>query len=148
MINFKPISISDYRTAAPILKKSEEENCDHCFATMIVWSYRHPVEIFVEENTVFMRSVGHEHRWYLYPTGEMDSEKAVNMILSDAKTLGKKRCIYGISEKTAGFLKDKFGDVFSISEDRDGEDYIYLSSDLINLPGKNIRKSATTAPDL
>lgn len=140
MINFKPISVSDYRTAAPILKASRIENCDHCFATMVVWSYRHPVEISVEENTVFMRSLGNEHRWYLYPAGNMEPLKAIEQILSDAEKIGKKRCIYGIDEKSAVFLRENFGDILEISEDRDGEDYIYFASDLINLPGKKYQK--------
>ena len=140
MISFKPIQVSDYETVAPILAKSGIENCDHCFATMFVWSHRHNIEIAVEDNTVFMRSFGIEHRWYLYPAGDMDREKAIGIILEDAAANNIKRSIYGIDEENRQFLMDNFSQQLEVKEDRDGSDYIYNASDLINLPGKNYQK--------
>lgn len=140
MIKFRPITADDYSQVSRILKKSGIENCEHCFATMLVWSHRHPVEIAIEENTVFMRSFGIEHTWYIYPGGDMPDKKAIELILSDAAALGEKISIYGIDEKGADFLKENFSDKLSVKEDRNAADYIYLSSDLINLPGKNYQK--------
>ena len=140
MIEFRPIRAQDYTEVSPLLKKSGVENCDHCFATMLVWSHRHPVEIAVVENTVFMRSFGNEHWWYLYPAGEMPQDKAIDLILADADKNGRKISIYGIDRGGAEFLQKKYSHRLNVTEDRDGSDYIYLSSDLINLPGKNYQK--------
>ncbi|MBR4036453.1 MAG: DUF2156 domain-containing protein [Oscillospiraceae bacterium] len=137
-MKFRQIEIDDYEKVSQLLKQSGIENCEHCFATMLVWSKRHDVMIAVEENTVFMRSFGKEHIWYLYPRGDMEPEKAIEKILCDAD--GKKVSIYGVDEKNARFLQEYYGDVFDVREDRDSSDYLYRSSDLATLPGKNYQK--------
>ena len=138
MLKFRNIEIEDYEKVSPLLKSSGIENCEHCFATMLVWSMRHDIQIAVEENTVFMRSFGREHIWYLYPRGQMDKRQAIEKNIRDAD--GKKISIYGIDENNAEFLKENFSDIFDIKEDRNGADYIYRTSDLANLPGKNYQK--------
>lgn len=138
MLRFRNIEIEDYEKVSPLLKSSGIENCEHCFATMLVWSMRHDIQIAVEENTVFMRSFGREHIWYLYPRGQMDKRQAIEKIIRDAD--GKKISVYGIDENNAEFLKENFSDIFDIKEDRNGADYIYRTSDLANLPGKNYQK--------
>ena len=138
MLNFRQIEINDYEKVSQLFVKSGIENCEHCFATMLVWSKRHDVQIAVEENTVFMRSFGKEHVWYLYPRGDMDKTKAIEKIIRDAD--GKKISIYGIDELNAIFLNENFGDEFCVQEDRDGSDYLYKTEDLATLPGKNYQK--------
>ena len=138
MLKFRNIEIEDYEKVSPLLKSSGIENCEHCFATMLVWSMRHDIQIAVEENTVFMRSFGREHIWYLYPRGQMDKKQAIERIIRDAD--GKKISIYGIDENNAEFLKENFSEIFDIKEDRNGADYLYRTTDLANLPGKNYQK--------
>ena len=138
MLNFRQIEINDYEKVSQLFVKSGIENCEHCFATMLVWSKRHNVQIAVEENTVFMRSFGKEHIWYLYPRGDMDKAKAIEKIIRDAD--GKKISIYGIDELNAIFLNENFGDEFCVQDDRDGADYLYKTEDLATLPGKNYQK--------
>ena len=138
MLKFRNIEIEDYEKVSPLLKNSGIENCEHCFATMLVWSMRHDIQIAVEENTVFMRSFGREHIWYLYPRGQMDKKQAIEKIIRDAD--GKKISIYGIDENSAEFLKENFSEIFDIKEDRNGADYMYRTTDLANLPGKNYQK--------
>ena len=138
MLNFRQIEINDYEKVSQLFVKSGIENCEHCFATMLVWSKRHDVHIAVEENTVFMRSFGKRHIWYLLPRGEMDKKQAIEKIIRDAD--GKKISIYGIDELNAIFLNENFGDEFCVQEDRDGSDYLYKTEDLATLPGKNYQK--------
>jgi len=140
MIKFKKIGTEDFHRASAILKSSGIENCEHCFATMLVWSHRHPVEIAIEQNTVFMRSSGIKHTWYLWPAGEMPPEQAVDLIIADAARLGTAVSIYGIDQSGADFLYENYGEIFNITEDRNASDYIYLTTDLAQLPGKNYQK--------
>ena len=140
MINFRPLEINDFKKADEILKKYNVENCDHCFATMVVWSYRHPVEIAIEENTLFMRTQGPHTYWYLSPTGEMPFEKAVQLLIDDAKKVEHKAKIFAMDEKQKQTLEQYFPDEFEVELDRDAADYIYTSEDLRTLPGKNYQK--------
>ncbi len=138
MLHFRDIDIRDYEKVSRIFTESGIENCEHCFATMLVWSKRHDVKIAVEENTVFMRSFGKRHIWYLFPRGAMDKKQAIEKIIRDAD--GKKISIYGIDEKNAEFLVRNFSDIFDVIEDRDSFDYLYKTLDLATLPGKNYQK--------
>ncbi len=138
MLHFRNIEIEDYEKVSQLMKQSSIENCEHCFATMLVWSKRYDIQIAVEENTVFMRSYGKEHIWYLYPRGEMDKKQAIEKILRDAD--GRKISIYGIDETNAIFLQENFSQVFDVAEDSNGSDYIYKREDLAVLPGKNYQK--------
>lgn len=138
MLNFRDIEIKDYEKVSQLFRESGVENCEHCFATMLVWSKRHDVKIAVEQNTVFMRSFGKEHVWYLLPRGDMDKKQAIEKIIADAD--GKKISIYGIDEKHAAFLQENFSHIFDVTEDRDGSDYLYKTEDLAVLPGKNYQK--------
>ena len=138
MLNFRQIEIDDYEKVSQIFMESGIENCEHCFATMLVWSKRHDIQIAVEENTVFMRSYGKEHVWYLYPRGDMDKLQAIEKIIRDAGD--KKISIYGIDEANAIFLREKFGDILNVEEDRNGSDYLYKTEDLATLQGKNYQK--------
>ena len=138
MLNFRQIEIDDYEKVSQLFIKSGIENCEHCFATMLVWSKRHDVKIAVEENTVFMRSMGKEHVWYLYPRGDMDKTQSIEKIIRDA--VGKKISIYGIDEKNAIFLQENFSHIFDVTEDRNGSDYLYRTEDLATLTGKNYQK--------
>ena len=106
MLRFRNIEIEDYEKVSPLLKSSGIENCEHCFATMLVWSMRHDIQIAVEENTVFMRSFGREHIWYLYPRGQMDKRQAIEKIIRDAD--GKKISIYGIERIMPNFSRKIF----------------------------------------
>lgn len=116
------------------------ENCEHCFPTMLEWSFRHDVHIAIEENTVFMRSMGRQHMWYIFPRGDMDRKKAIDLIIQDAAELGTEISIYGIDEQNALFLQENYGHIFNVTEERDGADYIYRTADLATLPGKNYQK--------
>ena len=85
MENFKKLEITDFEIINPLLKKYNVENCDHCFFTMLIWSFRHHVEYTICENTLFMRTWGDNSYWYLSPVGELPFEKAVHLIIDDAK---------------------------------------------------------------
>lgn len=139
-MKFRPIEINDYENASAIMYSGGIENCEHCFPTMLEWSFRHDIQIAIEEETVFMRSKGKKHMWYLFPRGAMDRKKATDMILSDAEQQGMPVSIYGIDEENALFLQENYGHILNVTEERDGADYIYRTSDLATLPGKNYQK--------
>ena len=138
MLHFRDIEIKDFEKVSQLLMDSGIENCEHCFATMLVWSKRHDIQLAAEENTVFMRSFGHQHIWYLLPRGQMDRKQSIEKIIRDAD--GKKISIYGIDKDNADFIRENFGEIFEVTEDRDGSDYLYKTEDLATLPGKNYQK--------
>ena len=105
-MEFRQIEIDDYEKASAIMYSCGIENCEHCFPTMLEWSFRHGIQIAIEEDTVFMRSKGRKHMWYLFPRGKMDRKKAMDMIISDAAQQGMPVSIYGVDEANALFLQE------------------------------------------
>lgn len=140
MLKFEPFTADLYEKVSNILSKTNVNSCEYCFGTMLVWAHRHPAEIAIEEDTVFIRSEGHEHMWYVYPEGEMDKTKAVNLILEDAKNHKMPSSIYSIDKEEAEFLNQNFSGKLNIVIDRDSADYIYLREDLAELKGKKYQK--------
>ena len=140
MNNFKNLEISDYKIIDPILRNSNVENCDHCFFTMLIWSFRHNVEYTICEDTIFMRTKGDNSYWYLSPVGALPFEQAVQMIIDDAKLNNYRIKIFAMDEMQRSVMEQHFGNIFEIIADRDTFDYIYLTEDLSTLPGKNYQK--------
>ncbi|MBQ9844770.1 MAG: DUF2156 domain-containing protein [Oscillospiraceae bacterium] len=140
MENFKKLEITDFEIINPLLKKYNVENCDHCFFTMLIWSFRHHVEYTICENTLFMRTLGDNSYWYLSPVGELPFEKAVQLIIDDAKLNSYRIKIYAMDENQKIAMDQHFGSLFEIIADRDTFDYIYKTEDLSNLSGKNYQK--------
>jgi len=140
MENFKKLEITDFEIINQLLKKYNVENCDHCFFTMLIWSFRHHVEYTICDNTLFMRTKGDNSYWYLSPVGELPFEKAVQLIIDDARENGYRIKIYAMDESQKTDMEQHFGGLFEIVADRDTFDYIYKTEDLSNLPGKNYQK--------
>ena len=140
MDNFKKIEISDFEAINSLLKKYNVENCDHCFTTMLIWSFRHHMEYTICENELFMRTLGDNSYWYLSPVGEMPFEKAVSLIIDDAKNNGYRIKIFAMDETQKAIMEQHYGDRFEIIADRNSFDYIYRTEDLSLLPGKNYQK--------
>ena len=121
-MNFREITPADFDIVSPIFQNCGMENWEHCFPTVLVWSYRYDIKIAIEESTVFLRSTEENCNHYIYPAGKLDEKKSIEMILADAQEQGKKAFIYGMNEDKMNFLKENFPGIFEIKEDRDDED--------------------------
>ncbi|UKI23668.1 MAG: hypothetical protein L6V88_04490 [Anaerotruncus sp.] len=84
---------------------------------------------------------------YLYslPLGEGNFKEAINEIIENAKSLGAKPQIYGVTESYKAVLDSDFEDKFSYNYDSGNYDYIYNVEDLANLfREKNIIQKGIT----
>lgn len=139
-MEFRKIDVSDFETINTLLKKYNVENCDHCFSTMLIWSFRHHVEFTIYKNELFMRTLGDNSYWYLSPVGELPFEEAVSIIMDDAKQNGYRIKIFAMDEDQKAAMEQHYGHKFEIIANRDSFDYIYKREDLATLPGKNYQK--------
>ncbi len=142
MLEFRPLELTDYKKVDAIFKKDSIENAEHCFAPMYIWSYIYPVCLSIYENTVFMRTHDKDSNedWYLAPCGDLDFEKALELIIKDNAKRGYELVIYSLSEAQEKIIKEKYASSFEIEYNRDNADYIYSSEDLIGLQGKKYQK--------
>ena len=82
------------------------------------------------------KCIYNDYVMYCCPIGKGDMKKAVEFILSDAKSDGRDFEIFAISPDSAELISKYFSNVLNITLERDTFDYIYRSEDLINLSGK------------
>ena len=140
MTAYNTLSPNDCDTIKRFFEGSGKEDCDHCFAALMRWSFRHPIQWKVLEDTLFIRTITEDEIWYLMPMGRMDIKSVLDLISEESEEAGKPFLIYGIDREEERMLEELFPDTLILEEDRDGEDYIYLSSDLSELPGKRYQK--------
>ena len=77
---------------------------------------------------------------YLLPAGSLPLTQSVEMVIREAESEEKDFVIFGIDEERYRILSLDMAGRLVFSPDRDGADYIYLVSDLAELPGKKYRK--------
>jgi len=130
-------------------KLSDKEVFDRCkacrhfmgaersFACMYTWQYGYNVQVAMEENLLFIRGGKSEQdAYYLMPIGCGDIRRGIDLIMEDAHSRGIKTVFRQIYEDDIALLKNEYG--FSIEEDRDMADYVYLVDRLIGLKGKKL----------
>jgi hypothetical protein len=71
------------------------------------------------------------------PLGSGDLSTAVRLLWEEVRNQGREFMMIGLPEEAKDRLEQAMPGVFSFSENRDNADYLYRSSDLINLAGRD-----------
>lgn len=135
MLEFKVPELSDKKWVKPIMENSGEMACEYCFGNLFMWSKVYGNTI-AEFNGLFLARDGNERPMYIYPCGEGDKKSAVEELIKYAHTDNEPLEMYCLTPQKVRELNDMFPDKFTFVTMRDYFDYIYLTSDLINLAGR------------
>lgn len=73
---------------------------------------------------------------FIFPAGSGDYSEVINEMKKFSSSLGKPLILTGVTEPTLSVLIELFPEQFTVGCDRNNSDYIYLSTDLIELKGK------------
>lgn len=136
MLDFHAVTIKDKVWIEERLSARKNRSCEYSFGN--IFSYSEKLDIYVcdSDGCLIVKCVSGNKISYMYPVGKGDVEKAVSEILSEAERSGKKCYMYGLSEEDA----KNFEKYFPLKEkpyaNRDTFDYVYNTSDLVNLTGK------------
>lgn len=77
---------------------------------------------------------------YGFPLGSGDYKKAIELLLEDAKNDNSPAVFPFLAEINKIYLQENFPNRFEFTERRDDADYLYLSENLGNLPGRKFHK--------
>ncbi|MGD9559576.1 MAG: DUF2156 domain-containing protein [Oscillospiraceae bacterium] len=138
-MTFHEIQVEDGRWARPLLEAPGYCSCEFAFVNIYMWSRVYHSKITRFEDFVIARSEG-TRLHYLYPAGTGDVDAAIDAILEDAAEDGRRPIIFSLTEADVARLEARFPGRFTIEKPRGEADYIYLASDLANLPGKKFQK--------
>ena len=138
-MTYHEIGVEDGRWARPLLYSGNYRSCEFTFVNIYMWSRVYKTKIARFKDFVIARSEG-QRLHYLWPAGSGDMKEAVDAILEDAKEDGRNPILFSLDEEDKTWLEAEYPGQFHYEKPRGEADYLYLSSDLADLPGKRFQK--------
>ena len=135
MLEFEFPKIEDRKWVQPILTASGGMGSEYAFGTLYLWADTYFSKVSRYQDFLLRCSGGHYHT-YNIPVGGKDLKSAVEALVQDAKEKGNPFRMWGLTRENVEQFQQIWPDRFHYELDRDGSDYIYNSSDLINLSGR------------
>ncbi len=138
MLEFRDITLSDKERITSALRQSDFMGCEYSFANNMAWKRLADSKIAFYRDfyicCAFQTDDDIPH--FIFPAGSGDYLDVISEMKRFSSSLGKPLILTGVTEPTIAILNELFPDQFTADHDRDSSDYIYLSSDLIELKGK------------
>ncbi|MDI6846371.1 MAG: phosphatidylglycerol lysyltransferase domain-containing protein [Candidatus Saccharicenans sp.] len=123
----KPVELADREEINRYLEIYPPDICELTFANIFIWRHWEKQQITkINDNLCVLCSPPDEPPYFLEPVGENRLRDTVETCLSVAPRLSR------VSER----FVSRLGPGFSIREDRDNFDYVYLTEELASLRGK------------
>lgn len=137
MIEFRKIELSDKEWITELLKKSNFKGCEYSFANNVAWQRLSDTKISRYKDFYLSASLDDGFFNLTYPAGDGNVKELFNTVSEYAIGQGKKLRLTGVNREKLDLLISLYGgENITFWADRDSFDYIYRSSDLINLSGK------------
>lgn len=130
-MNFKKIELCDKEKLEPFFKAANELTCEISFANLLVWQPLYNNCYCIEDGMLFLKSYDDNLVTYSLPFGDMAC--GMQKIIEHCGGLPN---IWAQGGVRFDKFKELYGKFYDIYESRNEFDYIYNSSDLINLSGK------------
>lgn len=145
---FRDIEVGDYDKIQRYCDLFGENSCQHSFINMFTLNEKYGSQYCEENGFLYvLRSglCGEGFRTYLFPMGDGDRRGAVQRLLEDAHSYRAKVRFQTVTEEKRDWLGREFPDIFQSHEVRDYAEYIHLSSNLANLPGRKFSQKRSDA---
>ncbi|MBQ9897994.1 MAG: DUF2156 domain-containing protein [Ruminococcus sp.] len=140
MLEFKEIDISDRDMANKALRESDFRGCEYSFANNMAWRRLACSKIAFCKGFYISCAFDTEDAvpLFLFPSGTGSYTEVFAEMKRFAESLGKPLRVSGVTNDTLALLGELFPGQFESEYSRDSSDYIYLTEDLITLPGKKL----------
>ena len=131
--DFRKLTFEHRALLTALFKEMQPQISELTFTNLYVWNEAEPVQLSrLNETLLLQRRRIQDGKNILFPPF---SNEPISTVLQDLKKMaGEKhaeKMLYGIDSNQAGQLSDRY----RVWPDRDNWDYVYLSSDLADLPG-------------
>ena len=136
MLEFRNPELSDRAWVTGVMERSGDMACEYCFGNLYIWA---PVyeNTICEYDGMFLARDGVGDPMYLYPCGDGDKKAAVNELIRYAENHdGARLTMYSLTPSNVRELEDMMPGKFEFTEMREFADYIYNTTDLIDLAGR------------
>ena len=137
LINFKRVHPEDREAYEAVLAASSPRGCEYTFANLCMWG-RQEIAFLHGCIAIFAHFEGRSV--YGYPIGSGDRREVIRLMMEDAKQRGIPCRIGSLAEADREEMARWFPEEFLLTEDRDGQDYVYDISDLADLKGRKYQR--------
>lgn len=136
MFNFKKLTVTDRSLVQPILQQSQHSLCNFSFANQIIWEESFHSQFALLDDMLILRFQLNGEHYFNFPLGTGDAKSTLEKMMEYAKMQNITLCLLPLTEEMKGFLEIHFPHRFSFTASRDYYDYLYKTTDLIELKGK------------
>lgn len=144
MFEFKKIELKDKDRINDRLRVSNFMGCEYSFANNMAWQRLNDTLICLYDDFYISCSFDIGQPYIAFPAGMKTDDNAgkekyvklFNELKNYFEKQGKRLVISSVTDDNLQWLKEYYGDKIICEYNRDGSDYIYNSSDLINFAGK------------
>lgn len=141
IIELKPFRIADREHINSYFKEHHYEQCDCSFDTLFLWQDVYHT-VWAEENDVLFIRAGRGDQAFFMPPFAGDHAtflEGLKIVEEHLRDLGRPFLLKAASPWVVDRMKELCPGCYSYQEDRDNWEYVYKTSDLIQLPGKKFR---------
>lgn len=137
MLEFHEVTVEDKCRLQPMLQNEKNRGCEYTFGNVILWSKIYATKVAYYNEGAVIRHDRHG-AGYLVPVGEYDLKNILELMLEDAKKSKHEDRFSILAADKADFEKIDtiFPSRFKYKDERDYAEYVYLSENLRELPGK------------
>lgn len=143
MFDFRKIQLSDKEAVNEKLAVSDFRGCEYSFANNMAWQRLNDTLICFYKDLYICCSFEDGQPYITFPAGvksdDSGKEKYIQLFSELKKYMerqGRPLIVSSVNTENLEWIKEYYGDKITWEYNRDGSDYIYNSSDLINLSGK------------
>ena len=136
-MEFHPIRAEDKEEFDRYFKELNSRNCDMCFATMFLWA-RHYEMTWTQTEGMLIIKVGSDDSdpSFYFPIGTGNPDKALKVIEEYCSEKGKPVRLFCVSRENEQWLNENRPSLYTVTYNRDVEDYIYETEKLVRLSGR------------
>lgn len=136
MLEFRDIQLSDRPWVTKLLKLSDFQGCEYSFANNLAWRRLNNTQISRLEDFYICRAFDEDTPYFTFPAGKGDYKKLICELKKVSESLSSPLIITSVGKNYLPLFEELFPGEYKVTCNPDYYDYIYNSSDLIDLKGK------------
>lgn len=136
---WKPVEMEDKPIFAHFLGQEPPQVSELTFTNLFVWRHHHrPIWKLWNDCLLILFQPKQGPAFGLPPVGTGDKAKALSYLCQELTSMGHEARVCRVGEDFVTSLVDP--DQYEVTLDRDSSDYVYLSRDLADLPGRKYHR--------
>ena len=138
MLEFRDITLSDRERVQRALTASDFMGCEYSFANNLAWRRLADSKISFYKDFYICGAFGGDtpRPRFILPAGTGSYKEVIGELRRFSEAEGSPLILTSVTDRGLELLSELFPGEYTVEDDRDNSDYIYLRSDLADLSGR------------